>query len=403
MDAPKNILHAARHVSELAKDEVPPLPFKPISADSHVTEPPNCYRDYIDPAFRDRAPYVAEGPNGGEFYVIEGMADGQPYRVTYGGASAAGVDPKLMRMDTVKFAEIHRGGWDGKARVADQDRDGLGGEVIYPSVGMAICNHPDAAFKQACFTAYNRWLEEFVSAAPDRLFGLGQTAVTSVEQAVADLEAIKASGFVGAMFPCEPATDFEYDDPAFDPVWEAATSLKLPVVFHILTSRRNAPKVRVDSPDAKGRSMAHFHHTLIRANQDVISSFIWGRVFERHPALKLVCAEADAGWAPHFMYRLDHFYHRHRYHQKVPDMARLPSEQFADNVYITFQDDVVALNCLNMLNPRRLLWANDFPHSDSTWPWSRQLLARQTAHLSEDQRRWILRDNTVEAFNLPVG
>ena len=30
----------------------------PISADSHITEPPNCYRDHIDPAFRERAPHV---------------------------------------------------------------------------------------------------------------------------------------------------------------------------------------------------------------------------------------------------------------------------------------------------------------------------------------------------------
>ena len=31
---------------------------KPISADSHITEPPNCYVDHIDPAWRERAPHV---------------------------------------------------------------------------------------------------------------------------------------------------------------------------------------------------------------------------------------------------------------------------------------------------------------------------------------------------------
>jgi predicted TIM-barrel fold metal-dependent hydrolase len=148
--------------------------------------------------------------------------------------------------------------------------------------------------------------------------------------------------------------------------------------------------------------MAHFHHTLIRANQDVISTFIWGGVFERHPELRLVCAEADAGWVPHFAYRLDHFYHRHRHHQQVDDMSRLPSEQLNENVYFTFQDDLVALNSLDMLNPRRLLWANDFPHTDSTWPWSQQLLAEQTRRLSDQERRAILRDNAVEVFGLAV-
>jgi predicted TIM-barrel fold metal-dependent hydrolase len=396
-----NILTNTRHISELTQEPVRPLPYKPISADSHVSEPPHCYRDYIEPTFRDRAPYVAQGPNGGQMYVIEGMGDGR-YTVDVGFMSAAGVDPKDIKAGVKTYDDVHSGGWDGKARVADQDRDGIGGEVIYPSVGMAICNHPDAQLKAACFQAYNRWLQEFQAAAPDRIFGLGQTAVLSPRQTVADIEAIKQMGFCGVMLPCEPADDIEYDDPQFDPVWEAAVALDLPIAFHILTSRKGAPKVKVEAAD-KRRNMAHFHHTLIRANQDVISTFIWGGVFERFPKLKLVCAEADAGWVPHFGYRLDHFYHRHRHHQGVDDMSRLPSEQLAENVYFTFQDDLVALNSLDMLNPRRLLWANDFPHTDSTWPWSQQLLAEQTRHMDDQDRRSILRDNVVELFNLPVA
>jgi len=397
----ENILVASRHVSQLAEAEIEPLPFKPISADSHVTEPPNCYIDHIDPRYRDRAPHVASNDKGGSVYVIEGVNDGKPYLVSVGGMASAGVDPQEIDLAGWTFDHIPRGGFDGKARVAEQDADGVGGEVIFPTVGMVLCNHPDAEFKHACFQAYNRWLEEFQAAAPDRIFGLGQSAVLSVEQTVKDLEDIKAKGFCGAMFPCEPATGFEFDDERFDPVWEAAVALKLPIAFHVRTSRREA-RANPSAPDAKGRNMAFHHHAMIRANQDVISTFIWGRVFERFPALRLVCAEADAGWAPHFMYRLDHFYHRHRFHQKVPDMERLPSEQFADNVYITFQDDVVALNSLDMLNPRRLLWANDFPHSDSTWPWSQQLITHHGKRMSDQEKRWIFRDNVIEAFNLPV-
>lgn len=396
-----NLLNASRHVSELAGEPFVPLPFKPISADSHITEPPNCYVDYIDPKFRDRAPRMHINDKGGAVYVIEDMVDGKPYIVTYGGMSAAGRDPRQIDISGLRFEDVHQGGYDGKARIAAQDRDGIGGEIIYPSVGMVICNHPDSEFKQACFIAYNRWLAEFQSAAPDRIFGLGQTAVLSVEQTLEDLRGMKELGFCGAMFPCEPATEFEYDDPRFDPVWEAAVDLGMPIAFHILTSKK-ATKVRPDSPDEKGRGMAFFHHTLIRANQDVLSSFVWGRVFDRFPDLRIVCAEADAGWVPHFMYRLDHFYHRHRFHQDVPDMARLPSQQIQNNVYFTFQDDIVALNSLDLLEPKRLLWANDFPHSDSTWPWSQQLLTEHTAHLSDDERRWILRENVIEAFNLPV-
>lgn len=401
MNGNANVLKDLRHISQVMNDAVAPLSFKPISADSHVSEPPNCYKDYIDPKFRDRAPYVAKGPNGGEMYVIEGMADGKSFTVDVGFMSAAGVDPKDIQAGVKTYGNVHQGGFNAEARLADQDRDGIGGEVIFPSVGMAICNHPDLDFKRACFQAYNRWLGEFQSVAPDRLFGLGMTAVASPKETVEDLRAIKEMGFCGAMFPLEPGNEMEYDDPEFDQVWEAAVALNLPITFHILTSRRGQ-KVRVEKPD-KRRNMAHYHHTLIRANQDVISTFIWGGVFERFPKLKLVCAEADAGWVPHFAYRLDHFYYRHRYHQQVDDMQRLPSEQLFENVYFTFQDDAIAMRSLSMMNPRRLLWANDFPHTDSTWPWSQQLLADHTRHMGDQERRWILRDNVVEAFNLPVS
>jgi len=46
------------------------------------------------------------------------------------------------------------------------------------------------------------------------------------------------------------------------------------------------------------------------------------------------------------------------------------------------------------------MWANDFPHSDSTWPWSQEVLRAQTAHLSEAHRRMILHDNVAELYGL---
>ena len=74
------------------------------------------------------------------------------------------------------FDDLHRGGWDPTYRLADQDRDGVAAEVIYPTVGMVLCNHPDPDYKKACFDAYNRWIAEYCAAAPDRLLGCGQTA-----------------------------------------------------------------------------------------------------------------------------------------------------------------------------------------------------------------------------------
>jgi predicted TIM-barrel fold metal-dependent hydrolase len=83
-------------------------------------------------------------------------------------------------------------------------------------------------------------------------------------------------------------------------------------------------------------------------------------------------------------------------------LDRKPSEYFFDHVHVTFQDDPIALALTRHLNPRMLLWANDYPHSDASWPWSRNILAEHMRHLSDQEKRWILHDNVKELYNLPV-
>ncbi len=78
----------------------------------------------------------------------------------------------------------------------------------------------------------------------------------------------------------------------------------------------------------------------------------------------------------------------------------MPSDYFRENVYMTFQDDWVAFKMKDMCNQRRLMWANDFPHSDSTWPWSQELLAKHTVNLNEQEKNWLLHDNVAELYGL---
>ena len=112
--------------------------------------------------------------------------------------------------------------------------------------------------------------------------------------------------------------------------------------------------------------------------------------------------EADAGWLAHYSYRMDHFYDRHRYWMKLGDMGQRPSETLKRNVFLTFQDDITAFKAVGQIDAHNLLWANDFPHSDSTWPWSQEMLAEHTAHLTPEQKDWILHDNVAELYGLKV-
>jgi len=368
-----------------------------ISADSHIVEPPNLYVDNIAPRYRDQAPHVIHHEKRGDLYVIPGM--GRP--IAIGPLAAAGIKPEDLQLFGNRFEDLHKSGSDARFRVADQERDGVHGEVIYPTVGMLICNHKDIEYKQACFDAYNRWMAEYCSEDPDRLFGLGQSALISPEDGIRELEQMKEMGLRGLMMPGFPGDAYnggtpDYDDESWDPFYRASIELDMPLSFHILTMGQQRHR---------GPKMGGFL-SIIRGNQDVIAMFVLGGVFERVPELKITCTEADAGWIPHFMYRMDHAFKRHGRWMEHGEMSRLPSEYCLDNVRLTFQDDWVAFKMCRLDESidmsQMLMWANDFPHSDSTWPWSQEMLDEHTASLTSTEKRAILHDNVASLYKLPT-
>ena len=134
-----------------------------ISADSHITEPPNTYVDHIDAKWRDKAPRMVFREGIGDVFVIDGL----PRPIPMGLVAAAGqarATRSASRACASRSCTAAAGIRD--ARLADQDRDGVAAEVIYPTVGMVLCNHPDFDYKKACFDAYNRWIAAYCASAP---------------------------------------------------------------------------------------------------------------------------------------------------------------------------------------------------------------------------------------------
>jgi predicted TIM-barrel fold metal-dependent hydrolase len=99
------------------------------------------------------------------------------------------------------------------------------------------------------------------------------------------------------------------------------------------------------------------------------------------------------------MYRMDHYYERHQYMRHVK-LSRLPSEFFREHIYVTFQDDWAAFQTAHLQNAERLMWANDFPHSDSTWPRSQEVLRKHASNLPQSTRDLILHDNVSRLYGL---
>ncbi len=366
-----------------------------ISADSHVTEHPDCYVTRVDRRYRDRAPHLVFDPKMGDTIVMEGI---RPLVLSL--ASAAGEAPEELltkRGEEARFERLPKGGWETEARLKAQDRDGVSAEILYPTVGMEVCNLADVPLKKACMDAYNLWVAEFAASAPERLFALGMTPMRDVDESIDDLRTMKRLGMVGVMLPGWPAlSDHDYDHEVFDPFWEACVDLDLPPSFHILTAGDGA------SLGAQRGHKLNSFMAVIRANQDIMGMMVLGGVFERNPRLRVVCVEADAGWVPHYLHRIDHGYEYHRHWMRARPLERMPSEYFLEHIYLTFQDDAPALRYRDDLNLHRLLWANDYPHPDSTWPISRPLLYEHTRGFTEAERDAVVHDNTAALYRLPL-
>jgi uncharacterized protein len=362
-----------------------------ISADSHVAEPPETYIARIDKKFKQRAPVMVHDERRGDIFLIEGSKQPIPLALV----SAAGKAPEELSPKGAVWDKLHKGGWDPHARIEAQNQDGIAAEVLYPSVGMEICNIPDLDLKKACMDAYNLWLAEFCAPYPARLIGLGQAAVRTPEDGITDLETIKKLGFKGVMLPGRPGVA-DYNDLMYDEFFEAAIALDLVCSFHILTSGEGLQQ------GYRGSKINSFM-AIVRGNQDLMSMFIFDGIFMRHPKLKVVSVEADGGWVPHFMYRMDHAYQRHRHWMRGRELDKRPSEYFREHVYFTFQDDYTAFLFKDHMNIERMMWANDYPHSDSTWPWSQQVLKEQLSHMTENEKNLVLHDNVANLYKLDTS
>ncbi len=357
-----------------------------ISADSHVAETEEVFAD-IEPAFRDRRPRAIFDEKAGALLAIPDI----DLKVPMGLLCTGGRPPEEFRKP-VTWEEIHDSGYDPKSRLELQDQEGIDAEIIYPSVGMVLCSHPDPQYKRACFAAYNRWLAEFCATAPERLVGLGVASLCSMEEGVRELEEIKRLGFRGVMLPGTPDIE-DYHDRCYDPIWEACVDLDLPVSFHILTSRGDLGGA------IRGPALA-YQVVTVRGNQNIMMMLIFGGVFRRHPNLKVVCVEADGGWVPHFNFRMDHAWERHRYHLPAARLEKPPSEYFNEHIYLTFQDDYSVKHVTEAVNMERFMWASDYPHSDGTYPNTHEIIEQVTEGMTAAQRRAILHDNVANLYGL---
>jgi predicted TIM-barrel fold metal-dependent hydrolase len=354
-----------------------------FSADSHVVEPPDLF------VAEGRAAHVEAMPR----VVDAGECDrwvfpGTDLTVGLGLVGCAGAPESDVRPDG-RVADVDPAAFDVVARLVAQDRDGVVAEVVYPTVGLIALTHPDLEARRECCDIYNRWIAEWCARCPDRMIGVGMSSAATPEQVLRDARDIAARNLRGMLLPAAPPQGIEYEEAEFDTVWRATAELGLVVAFHVHTVPLVAPR----------GSPLGVYTAMIRSCQDALGALVFGGVLERVPELRVVLVESDAGWLPHFAQRMDRAWSAHGQTLGGASLGGLPSDAIRRSVFVTFQDDPVALGSLQFFEEGRLLWGSDFPHVDSTWPRSRELLQTRMAHLDPATRRRVVHDNVASLFS----
>jgi predicted TIM-barrel fold metal-dependent hydrolase len=189
-----------------------------------------------------------------------------------------------------------------------------------------------------------------------------------------------------------PSGSAKAADPADEPFWEAASAAGVPVSVHWAMGRGTT------SAPPSGISPG-----LTPPMADVVLPMIVGRVFDRHPDLRLVLAHADAGWLLHWLEFRDITYVRHRHlgEYALADPDAVPSDYFRRHCWFTFSQDRTSVKNRNKIGLAHLMWASHFPLDVADFPDDRQRAMRVTEELPVDERRALLVDNVARLYRLP--
>ena len=78
----------------------------------------------------------------------------------------------------------------------------------------------------------------------------------------------------------------------------------------------------------------------------------------------------------------------------------LPSDHFRRNCFVSFQEDEAAIRVRDYIGVENLMWGNDYPHAESTFPKSREFVDRILAGIPEDEQRKIAGENAAGLYHI---
>jgi len=385
--------------------------FKLISADSHVNEPPEAWAR-VQKQYGERAPRVVKDPRGvpkGTWLLIDGLP---PVGLShYSKGLVVGKNHGISEveqekhLETIRFNENFRyedypGGWEPAARLRDQDIDGVAAEILFSSAVRQLYSVADEPFQRAIFRSYNAWLQEFCSHNPERLIGLAILSILDIEHAVADIGEYSKAGFRGVQIPTR-IKDSGYYEAKYEPIWAALEETGMIVNVHTSATQGVARKHYEGPRDVDPKKQSLGLANKQAPAQQFLGNLILSGVFDRHPRLKVVCAEFDVGWVANLVQQVDYWFGRASTYDAEKNINKQPpSAYFKSNAFFTYQDDRAGVLTTPVFGADNFLWASDYPHGVTTWPNSQATVERNCAGIDPAVKRKLNRDNVAKLYGL---
>ena len=363
-----------------------------VSADSHVNPPRDLWVRNVPSKFKERAPRVESTPQG-DFWIVDSEISG-----AIGLDSSAGRKPEEFKPHGLTYKDMRPGAYDPKARLEDMDLDGVDAEVLY--FGGPVTQYAtDPELRMYVVRTYNDWMLELSKAAPRRLVGLGHVPLVDLDEGMAELKRIAKMGLKGFHvdpFPDERGAKALWD-PAYEPFWSLVEETGLPMSFHIVGPRKaNVREVFMNpTPGVKETFIAIAPISIC----EVVSTLTFTGILERHPKLHYVLVESGIGWIPYFLERMDQTFAKHRFWTKSV-IKEKPSFYWYRQGHATFIQDLAGVAERHRAGLRNIMWSTDYPHSDSTWPKSREALAEHFKDVPDAERALIAGGNCSALYGL---
>jgi predicted TIM-barrel fold metal-dependent hydrolase len=308
--------------------------------------------------------------------------------------------------------------WDSERRLAEHDADGLAAEVLFPNTvppffeqGNLVARPPGPeqyARRWAGVQAHNRWLVDFCAAAPERRAGTIQIFLNDVDDAVAEIRAIRPQLQVsgGVLLPAVPPNSglHELWDPYYEPLWNLCEELDLPLNVH---SGSGLPDYG-DLDAARAIMLIEIPWFAHRP----LWHLIFGGVLDRHPRLEVVLTEQGLAWVPRGLDTIDWFAKRMTTSRSAEavffgavarNLSMAPSDYFRRSVWVAasfLRPSEAPL--IREVGADRIMWGADYPHAEGSYPHTTEALRVAFADCTPAEVEAMLTTNAARVFGFDL-